>query len=158
MKELNEYRDKLIARLGEAADEFCRECRAFANPFDAVEGEWTLHQVAAHVRAVDRDVYGARIRRTAEEVNPEFEVFDADAWMAKEYRREEPLEEILDSFSARVKDLCAALKGLPREAWSRESRHAQLGGGLTLQWWVERGLAHIEEHLQAVKRANFEFS
>jgi hypothetical protein len=48
--------------------------------------------------------------------------------------------------------LCAILSGAPREVWSRESRHPELGGGLTLQFWVERSLAHIEEHLTAVKR------
>jgi hypothetical protein len=152
MKELIEYREKLIARLGEAADEFRRECRAFADPFKVVEGEWTLHQIASHVCLVDRDVYSARIRRTLTEDNPDFEVFDPDAWMAEQYRREEPLNGILDAFSANIKDLCAELKSLPREAWSRESRHAHHGGGLTLQWWAERNLAHIEEHLRAVKR------
>ena len=52
-----------------------------------------------------------------------------------------------------VNELCVILTGLPRGAWSRESRHAELGGGLTLQLWVERGLAHIEEHLKTVKQA-----
>jgi len=153
MKELNEYREKLIARLGEAADEFCGECRAFTDPFKVVEGKWTLHQIASHVRVVDREVYSTRIRRTLAEENPEFEVFDPDAWMAEQYRREEPLDGILEAFSANVKDLCAGLHHLPREAWSRESRHAHQGGGLTLQLWVERNLAHVEEHLRAVKRA-----
>jgi hypothetical protein len=46
------------------------------------------------------------------------------------------------------------LGGAPREAWSRESRHPELGGGLTLQFWVERSLGHIKEHLTAVKRLN----
>ncbi|HRQ25168.1 MAG TPA: DinB family protein [Anaerolineales bacterium] len=153
MKELNEYREKLIARLGEAADEFCGECRAFTDPFKVVEGKWTLHQIASHVRVVDREVYSTRIRRTLAEENPEFKVFDPDAWMAEQYRREEPLDGILDAFSENVKDLCAGLHHLPREAWSRESRHAHQGGGLTLQLWVERNLAHVEEHLRAVKRA-----
>jgi hypothetical protein len=40
---------------------------------------------------------------------------------------------------------------LPAEAWSRESRHATFGGGFTLQTWVERDLAHIEEHLKVVQ-------
>lgn len=153
MKELIEYREKLIARLWGAADEFCLECRAFTEPFKIVEGEWTLHQVAAHVRVVGRAVYSARIQRTLTEDNPDFEVYDPDAWMAEDYRRDEPLDGILDSFSAQIKDLCAELKRLPREAWSRESHHAHQGGGLTLQWWAERNLAHIEEHLKAVKRA-----
>ncbi len=44
------------------------------------------------------------------------------------------------------------MDGQPQEVWSREGRHEALGGGLTLQLWVERSLAHIEEHLAAVKQ------
>jgi hypothetical protein len=51
-----------------------------------------------------------------------------------------------------VDELCKTLRDLPQEAWSRQSRHETMGGGLALQLWVERSLAHIEEHLQAVKK------
>ena len=59
---------------------------------------------------------------------------------------------ILDEFSSNVEGLCKTLRDLPQEAWSRESRHETLSGELTLQLWVERSLAHIEEHLQAVRK------
>jgi hypothetical protein len=118
-----------------------------------VEGEWTLHQVASHIRDVDRSAYGARIRQTLNEENPEFKSFNADAWMAEQYNKDEPLENILSDISANVGELCKILETMPREAWSRESRHETLGGELTLQLWVERSLAHIEEHLQSFKKA-----
>jgi len=51
-----------------------------------------------------------------------------------------------------VDELCAVLGGAPREAWSREGNHPELGRGLTLQFWVERSLAHIKEHLLDVKK------
>ena len=153
MKELLEYREKMIARLADAAQEFCSACRAFDDPFTKVEGEWTAHQIASHTRDVDKMIYGARIRQTLNEENPEFKSFDADAWMAEHYNKAEPLENILGDFSANMDDLCTILKSMPREAWSRESRHETMGGGLTLQLWVERSLAHIEEHLLALKKA-----
>lgn len=153
MKELFEYREKLIARLGEAAGEFCEACRSFGDPFKKVEGEWTLHQVASHIRDVDRSVYGARIRQTMNEENPQFKSFNADAWMAEQYNKDEPLAGILSDFSTNMDELCSILNSMPREAWSRESRHETLGGELTLQLWVERSLAHIEEHLQTLKKA-----
>jgi len=34
------------------------------------------------------------------------------------------------------------------------SRHTTLGSGLTLQSWVEKDLAHIEEHLETVRKQN----
>jgi hypothetical protein len=150
---LMEYRVKIVARLGEAAREFCAACMAVNDPFSIVEGEWTLHQIASHTRDVDKLIYGARIRQTLNEDNPEFRNFDADAWMAAHYNKEEPLAEILNEFLTSVEDLCKTLGGMPREAWSRESRHETMGGELPLQLWVERSLAHIEEHLRALKKA-----
>jgi hypothetical protein len=151
MKELLEYREKLIARLEEAALEFRAACESFGNSFTKVDGEWTVHQIASHTRDVDKIVYGERVRRTLNEANPEFKSFDADKWMAVNYDKDEPLSKIVNDFLASIQDLCKTLQAVPREAWSRESRHETMGGELTLQLWVERNLAHIEEHLLALK-------
>jgi len=153
MKELLEYRVKMIVRLDEAAREFRLACEAVRDPFDKIEGEWTLHQIASHTRDVEKLVYGARIQRTVNEDNPEFKNFDADTWMREHYNPQEPLNEILDEFIKNVEDLCKILRDLLQEAWSRESRHETMGGELALQLWVERSLAHIEEHLKTAKKA-----
>lgn len=152
MKELIEYRRKLIDRLAEAAQQFRSACET-GTPEMHVEGDWTLHQIAAHVRDVDRSVYGARVRRTLQEQNPLFQSFDADGWMAKNHDKDEPLENILNEFKADMDDLCRMLTEMPQEAWSRLSRHATMGEELTLQLWVERSLAHIEEHLQPISKS-----
>ncbi len=153
MKELIEYREKLIARIEEAAQEFRVACASFGDPFTKVEGEWTVHQIASHTRDVDKMVYGERIRRTLNEVNPEFKSFDADSWMTANYDKDEPLSKIVSDFLENIQDLCKTLQAVPREAWSRESRHETMGGELTLQLWAERNLAHIEEHLLTLKKA-----
>ncbi len=153
MKELLEYRVKMIDRLEEAAQEFRLACEAVDDPFKKVEGEWTLHQIASHTRDVEKLVYGARVFQTLREDKPEFKNFDVDEWMAAHYNKDESLSGILDEFSKYCAELCKTLRDLPREAWSRESRHETLGGDLTLQLWVERGLAHIEEHLLSLKKA-----
>jgi hypothetical protein len=152
MKELNEYRVLLINRLKAAASEFCDACRAYADPFAKVEGDWTLHQIAAHTRDVETSVYGMRIRRTLNEAAPTFASFDADAWMAQHYKKDEPLENILSEFEAAVNETFKMLTEMPQEGWSRLSYHEVMGGEFTLQLWVERSLAHIEEHLGAIKR------
>ncbi|MCZ2126803.1 MAG: hypothetical protein LC099_03400 [Anaerolineales bacterium] len=152
MKELTEYREKLLARLRGAAAELRDECAAVENPFAPLTGEWTAHRVAFFLRGMLRDVYAMRARRTWEEDNPLFENFDADSWIAQAYNRDEALEKILDEFSASANDLCDFLSAMPTEGWSRLSRHAALGKGLTLQLWVERGLAHIEAGIQKFRR------
>jgi hypothetical protein len=152
MKELLEYREKMVERLGAAAHEFRAACEAISDPFAKIEGVWTLHQIASHTRDVEKLVYGMRIQKTLKEENPEFKNFDADAWMAAHYNQQEPLVGILNELTNNVDELCKILRDLPQKAWSRESRHGTMGGELTLQLWVERSLAHIEEHLLIVKK------
>ncbi|HAV78342.1 MAG TPA: hypothetical protein DCX53_13425 [Anaerolineae bacterium] len=152
MKELNEYRTHLIERLISAAREFRDACLAVGDSYTPPdEGGWNVHQIAAHTRDVNELVYGYRAKRTAQEDDPEFHNFDGDAYMAEHYDTNEPLDEMLDGFVKNVEALYEFLKSLPIEAWSRKSRHLTLGGGFTLQTWIERDLAHIEEHLKSVK-------
>ena len=154
MKELNEYRRQLIDRLVDAAERFRKACLAVKDPHAPLEaGGWNVHQVAVHTRDVDKLVYGLRARRTAEENNPEFPNFDGDLYMAEHYDPNEPLVTILDELVDHAGSLAALLRRLPLEAWSRESRHSVMGSGFTMQTWVERDLAHMEEHVETVSRA-----
>ncbi|HEX9331068.1 MAG TPA: DinB family protein [Anaerolineales bacterium] len=155
MKELLEYRMKLMERLEEKAKAFRAECLAVKDPYAPLEkGGWNVHQIAAHTRDTDKLVYGLRARRTAMEDNPEFPNFDGDAYMTQNYDASESLSELLNGFVENVEALVELLRALPAEAWSRVSRHTTLGSGLTLQTWVEKDLAHIEEHLETVKKTN----
>lgn len=155
MKQLLEYRSKLIHRLEAATDEFRSACLAIRDPRQTTEeGGWNIHQLAVHTRDADKLVYGLRVRRTAEENNPEFENFDQDEWMIANYDPDERLASILDELSASIAKTVSTLRELPPEAWTRVSSHEIYGGGFTLQTWVERGLAHIQEHLKAIKNLN----
>ena len=151
MKELIEYRVRLVERLARAAREFTDACGSRAEFAHIEDSDWTTHQIAFHTRDVDKLVYGMRIQTTLREDHPKFDNFNADGWMAAHYNTDEPLENILAEFLQNVEGLCGQLRALPKEAWTRESRHATFGGGLTLQLWVERSLAHIEEHLKTLK-------
>jgi hypothetical protein len=153
MKELVEYRSKLMERLSEAAKEFRTAGLAVPDLHIPLADGWSVHQIAVHTRDVDHLVYGLRVRRTAVEDNPEFPNFDGNVYLAENYDASEPLKDVLDSLVESTGALVEFLQTLPAEAWSRPSRHATLGSGLTLQGWVEKNLAHIEEHLQTVKGA-----
>lgn len=155
MKELSEYRRNLIERLVNAARDFRAACLAVTDAYAPLgAGEWNVHQVAVHTRDIDKLVYGLRARRTAEEENPEFRSFDGDEYMAEHYDAGEPLAGVLNELVDNVESLTKTLRTLPDTAWARESRHATLGSGFTLQTWVERSLAHIEEHAEVVKKGN----
>lgn len=153
MKELLEYRKSLLTRLVSAVHEFRSSCLQVQDAFAPLNADgWNVHQIAAHTRDVDKQAYGLRARRTAEQDNPVFQIFNGDAYMAEHYSASEPLENILDELVRNVESLAERLRELPAEAWSRPSSHATLGQGLTLQAWVERDLAHIEEHLEAIRK------
>lgn len=154
MKELLEYRQKMIERLKQATEEFCLICGQVQDAYAPLaEGEWNVHQIASHVTHVHLEVYSWRARRTVDEDNPIFQNYDGEAWMAESYDEKEPLGPMLDSFHAQVNSFTDWLQALSSEAWSRESQHETLGPGFTTQLWVERALAHIEEHLDSVRKA-----
>jgi len=152
MKELIEYRTQLINKLVSGTKEFREACLAVKDPHAPLDDGWNVHQIAAHTRDVNDLVYGLRAKRTAQEDNPEFENFDGDAYMVEHYDASAPLSEMLDKFVENVETLSQFLRSLPPEAWSRESRHITFGGGFTLQTWIERNVAHTEEHLETVKK------
>lgn len=152
MKELMEYRRHLINRLVSATKEFRDACLTVKDASAPLGEEgWNVHQVATHTRDVNKLVYALRAKRTAEEDNPEFQNFDGDAYMAEHYDASTPLNQLLDEFVDDVETAQEFLESLPVEAWSRVSRHITFGDGFTLQTWVERNLAHIEEHLKSVQ-------
>ena len=82
----------------------------------------------------------------------EFQNFDGDAYAAEHYNANESLAGLLNGLVASVEALVEFLRQLPPAAWARESRHVELGNGFTLQTWVERDLAHIEEHLASLMK------
>jgi len=152
--ELIAYRLQLVQRIKSAAQGFSEACRRVKDPFAPVEeGGWNTHQLAAHTRDVQIHVYGARVRRTVEEDQPVFPNFDNDAWNAEHYYTDEPIIKIMDEFLADVRQITPWLEGLPASAWSRLSRH-EVHGEFTMQIWVERMLAHIEEHLATVSKVD----
>lgn len=152
-KELLEYRARLLTRTRQATAEFCAACRASGDPLAPLEpGGWNTHQLAAHVRDVHQQVYGLRLRRTANENSPTFANFDPQEWVRTGYQAGETLENILESLQSGVNELVNWLAALPVAAWSRLSRHEVLGE-VALQSWAERGLAHIEEHLASLTKA-----
>ena len=151
MKELNEYRVHLLDALVSTAREFREACLDMKDPFEPLEENgWNIHQIVTHTRDVHLLVYRFRAQRTAEDDNPEFQNFDGDIYMSERYDKNKPLKNLLDGFVSSVESFRVILQRLPADAWSRTSRHVTLGGGFTLQTWVERDLAHIDEHLKTI--------
>jgi hypothetical protein len=101
---------------------------------------------------MERHAYSPRIERILAEDHPLLPAFDAEAWARRHYRQDEPLEEILEEYAALRQSELERLQSLPPGSWSRVGRHP-VYGLRTLQWWVEKGLAHAEEHLGALQKS-----
>ena len=151
MKELLEYRQCFLDKLAAAPDELRAALGAIPDPCAPLEGGgWNAHQVIVHMRDVNAQVYPPRLYRILDEENPTFENFDGEAWMAAHYDPHEPLEAILAEFSRQCAEVVDRLHSLPSKAWNRPGTHPSYGTH-PLQWWAERMLAHIEEHLTQIK-------
>ncbi len=151
MEELLEYRQRFLDTLAAAPEELQAAAKAVRDPSKPLEGSnWNLHQIVFHMRDVNEHVYLPRLRRIIHEDDPTFENFDADDWMAAHYKPHESLKTILAGFARQCIGTAEWLRGLPSDAWSRCGTHPSLGTH-TFQWWAERALAHIHEHLATMK-------
>jgi len=108
-------------------------------------GEWSAHQILFHTCLVDEQVYGPRLQRILREDHPELEDFDSEAWMEAHYDRAEPASSLLDRWGRARQRYASEAEAAPVEAWSRTGRQPYWGER-TLQWWVERAVAHAEDH------------
>lgn len=152
MEELLEYRQRMInkiARAPESIEAAIIRIKDHTQPLEA--GGWNLHQVVAHMRDVNLQVYLPRLHRIIDEENPMFENFDGDAWMEEHYQPRESIHKLSSDFKEQCNLTTIWLKNLPVEAWNRPCQHSSFGKH-SLQWWVERTLAHIDEHLTQLEQ------
>ena len=79
---MNRTRAALIDRLAASGDDFVWYVRHLdANELNAAAspGEWTIHQVAAHMRDTEQHAFLARAERMLKETHPSVENFDQEA-------------------------------------------------------------------------------
>jgi len=145
---LDDYRRRLL-------DRYRGQVEAYAEHLAGVDdgaarapiqpGEWSAHQVLFHAVSVDENAYGPRLRRILREDRPTLEDYDGDGWMAGHYDPGEPTGVLLERWRSVRQGYAAELAKAPPEAWGRTGRQSYWGER-TLQWWVERAVAHGDEH------------
>lgn len=147
MEELLEYRQRMLNKLGESGRFLESALLKINDPTQPLEtGGWNAHQVVTHMRDVNLQVYVPRLHRIVEEENPLFEDFDGEAWMNLHYQPREPMQGLITEFGEQCQSTATWLRNLPNETWNRTGKHPTIGVH-SLQWWVERLLAHISNHL-----------
>jgi hypothetical protein len=155
MEQLVDYRTRLLHR-------FERLPAHLAEAIAAIpEAEWWLrrvpdshnvHTLMAHVRDLESLAYLPRIRRILAEDEPKLEAFPSHRWSDPAYDPTEPMEGLLGDYARAREEEMALIRDLPSSGWSRAGCHPPTGRR-TVQWWVERALAHGLEHLAEIRAA-----
>jgi len=145
---LDDYRRRLLARYLQQPEAYAEHLaglddRAARTPIKP--GEWSAHQVLFHLASVDEQAYAPRLRRILREGRPTLEDYDGDGWMAERYDLAESPQVILERWHSVRQEYAAEVAGAPPAAWSRTGLQPYWGER-TLQWWVERAVAHADEH------------
>ena len=155
MKQLLEYRAELLARLARQPAELAEAVNAVPEAertVRRVSGDYTLHQLLAHVRDLEALAFLPRLRRILTEDSPRLEAFPSHHWSLESYQPDEPMTGILADFARAREAALALLRPLPSEGWGRTGFHPP-SGPRTAQWWAERIYTHAREHLDEMRRA-----
>lgn len=147
------YRAKLVSALEAQPAEFEALIAALPEP------EWharrladgaTPHQIAVHLRDIDRLAFLPRFRRILAEAHPRLEPFPSHRWSLDDYDAGESLAQLLADFRRNRAETLAVLRGMSDDDWSRTGFHPP-SGPRTLQWWAERMYTHTRNHLAEIR-------
>ena len=147
---MNRQRKALLDRLEQSGKEYigylsqlsAEELHAQSSPT-----EWSIHQVAAHMRDTEQQVFLLRVERTLAEEHPAFQNFDQDTWWTSHpYAPDEPLKKIVADFRAARGKLVRLLRAVPAKAWKNWGVHSAYGK-VTLDWVALHCYHHTLEHI-----------
>ena len=117
--------------------------------FQSAADEWSLTQIACHLRDVEAEVHQARFAQVLNNERPFISGVSADEWAAvRSYHRQDG-PAALRAFLKHRDATFALLEGLEQADWERTCRHAFLGI-TTLQELVFLALSHEETHVEQV--------
>jgi FMN phosphatase YigB (HAD superfamily) len=132
-----------------ALDSLCRHLPEAIWNASPQPGEWSLTEIACHLRDVEREVNLTRARRMLAESNPFLSGEDTDPWAEARGYRFQDGPEALGQFMAERLGLISLLENMPPDCWQAPARHA-IFGPTTLQELVGIQAAHDRAHIQQV--------
>ncbi len=117
-------------------------------------GEWSAHEILAHIRCCC-DVWGAAIGRILAEDDPTIRAISPRGWIRRTNYLDLAFDESLAAFTAQRRDLMARLEALSPADWARDARITGAVRPLrqTVAGYVERLEQHERHHLDQIERA-----
>lgn len=147
---MNRQRQWLVKRLEQSGAEYIAylsqlsadELNAKPSPTD-----WSLHQVAVHMRDTEQLAFVVRAERLLKETQPTFANFDQDEyWRTHPYSPDEPLKKIIADFRTMRRKLVRLLRNAPAKAWRNYGIHSAYGK-VSLDWVAMHCYHHTLEHI-----------
>lgn len=108
--------------------------------------EWSIHQVAAHMRDTGQRVFVYRAQRLVKEEHPTVPSFDQAAWYREHYTPDEPLKKIVAEYRLAHRKFIRILRDASEEDWQNWAVHPDLGK-ISLEWLTLHNYHHTLEHL-----------
>lgn len=149
---MNRQRAALVDRIESSGQDFLWNLEQLSdNLMDkrVRRGEWTVHQIAAHVRDVEQQVFLRRTQLIVRDERPKVENFDQERWNAEHYDPREPLRKIFGEFRLARRKWIRLLRGASKRDWSNWAVHPDYGR-ISLDWLALHGYNHTVEHIAQV--------
>jgi len=138
---------------------FCREMEAVLTDEDRdwtwrpAADEWSLTEVACHLRDVEREVHQARLEALAAGDDAFLPGVDSDDWARqRNYRAQDGRAALFDFLAARQETI-ELLTTLPIEIWSRRGQHTFFGPTSTREI-VYMAVQHDRNHARQIDALN----
>ena len=91
------------------------------------ESNWSLNEVACHLRDVEREVHQWRFLALVERENAFIPGVSADEWAQERHYRQQNGPDALDEFIEVRSETIALLQSFSSAMWERQGRHAFFG-------------------------------
>ncbi|HLF01381.1 MAG TPA: DinB family protein [Anaerolineales bacterium] len=115
------------------------------------EAEWSLAEIACHVRDVELEVNQPRFRKMIGESNPFISAIDSDPWAVERDYKSQPGPAALAAFAEARLETLSLLDRLTPDEWGRPARHAVFGPTTLLELLMITIVEHDRSHLRQIK-------
>jgi len=140
LAELAAFRDMLVAVLADPTSEWTRRPAA---------PEWSLNEIACHLRDVEREVHQARLHAILEEEGAFVPGVNADEWAdERDYWSQDGHAALIDFLRYR-RETIDLLTPLPPQVWDRQGQHTFFGP-TSLHELVYLAVQHDRIHAQQI--------
>jgi hypothetical protein len=142
----------LLAELATFRDQIAQAVADKRTPwaYRPSEAEWSLTEVACHMRDVEREVHQARLNALLAEENAFLPGVDADEWAGpRNYRAQDGRAAAADFLASRD-EIIALLDSLPAAAWTRTGQHTFFGP-TSLHEIVYLAIQHDRVHARQIE-------